>query len=65
MARKIIRDYLPPMLRDVGEEIAGNLGISETELMGMILVDYALREGYLRSDRPPRKIRESTFSTKM
>jgi hypothetical protein len=51
MGKKVIKVYLPPRLRKVEEEMRRDLGISDTELMRMILVNYALHEGYLTSDR--------------
>lgn len=47
MVKKIIKVYLPPRLRKVEEEMCKDMGISDTELMRMILVKYALHEGYL------------------
>jgi hypothetical protein len=51
MAKKVIKIYLPPRLRKVEEEMCKNMGISDTELMRMILVNYALHEGYLTPEK--------------
>jgi len=51
LTRKVIKVYLPPRLRKVEEEMIRDMGISDTELMRMILVNYALHEGYLTPEK--------------
>jgi hypothetical protein len=51
MVKKVIKVYLPLRLRDVEEKMCKDMGISDTELMRMILVNYALHEGYLTPER--------------